>query len=97
MLHYPGRWSLLPRVETSRSVDRSDGLAHQLLDGRLDSRRHAGHRVLGGPHVLLVEVRNVAEAERRVAHAELGAGLEEAHDLAVLVGVGRHAVPGLRP
>src|SRR6266487_1883172 len=45
-----------------------------------------------GPHVAFVEVRLVAEAERRVPRLELRRCLEEADDLVVL-GIGGHPVP----
>src|SRR6266487_6156060 len=45
-----------------------------------------------GPHVAFVEVRLVAEAERRVPRLELRCCLEEADDLVVL-GIGGHPVP----
>src|SRR5262249_13163458 len=48
----------------------------------------------GRPHSPLVEVRRVAEAERRVPALELLRTLEEADNLAVL-GIRRHPVPGL--
>src|SRR5206468_9155337 len=47
------------------------------------------------PHSAFVEVRLVAEAERRVPRLELLRGLEEADDLAVL-GIRGHAVPEFR-
>src|SRR3989304_6229333 len=49
----------------------------------------------GRPHGAFVEVRLVAEAERRVPRLELVRALEEADDLAVL-GVRGHPVPGFR-
>src|SRR5437879_6708709 len=49
----------------------------------------------GRPHVALVEVRLVAEAERRVPRLELLRCLEEADDLIVL-GIRRHPVPESR-
>src|SRR5213594_1400072 len=50
------------------------------------------------PHEALVEVRLVAEAERRVPRLELLPRLEEADDLAVLpfLGIRGHAVPESR-
>jgi len=50
----------------------------------------------GRPHVAFVEVRLVAEAERRVPRLELLRALEEADDIAVL-GIRGHPVPGFRP
>src|SRR5215217_4350071 len=50
----------------------------------------------GRPHVAFVEVRRGVEAERRVPLLELRRRCEEADDLAVAGGVGRHPVPGLR-
>src|ERR1700733_15881099 len=52
-------------------------------------------RILGRPHGAVIEGRLVAEAERRVPHLELLAGLEVADDVAVL-GISGHAVPGSR-
>src|SRR6266704_752377 len=49
----------------------------------------------GRPHGALVEVRLVAEAERRVPRFELLRALEEADDLAVL-GIRGHTVPEYR-
>src|SRR4029079_14830497 len=48
------------------------------------------------PHRAVVEVRVVLEPEHRVALLELRRVAEEHDDLAVLVGVRGHAVPGLR-
>src|SRR3989442_11725846 len=73
--------------------------AHRFLHERADPcligggqlRQSVGVR----PHVAFVELRLVAEAERRVPRLELLRALEEADDLAVL-GIGGHPVPGCR-
>src|SRR5262245_10690119 len=72
-------------------------LTHRLLHKRADPRLSGGIQFLqregGRPHGAFVEVRLVAEAERRVPRLELLRALEEAYDLAVL-GIGGHPVPG---
>src|SRR6266568_231614 len=65
--------------------------ADPCLGGGGQLRQREGDR----PHAAFVEVRLVAEAERRVPGLELLRGLEEAHDVAIL-GVRRHPVPGSR-
>src|SRR5215204_5777113 len=81
-------------------VNRPGGSARRPLHERADLRLFGGTQLLqrkrGRPHGALVEVRLVAEAERSVPRVELLGALEEADDLAVLVGVGGHPVPGLR-
>src|SRR5829696_3881044 len=81
-------------------VNRPDGSARRPLHERADPCLCGGTQLLqrkgGRPHGAFVEVRLVAEAERRVPRVELLGALEEADDLAVLVGVGGHPVPGLR-
>src|SRR5829696_4835433 len=81
-------------------VNRPDGSARRPLHERADPCLCGGSQLLqrkgGRPHGAFVEVRLVAEAERRVPRVELLGALEEADDLAVLVGVGGHPVPGLR-
>src|SRR5581483_9437669 len=73
--------------------------AHRPLDEIGDllflGPRQPRQRKRGRPHVAVVEVGLVAEAERRVPRLELRRVLEEADDLPVLR-VGRHAVPGAR-
>src|SRR5580658_9294188 len=54
------------------------------------------YRERHGPHVPVVEVRSVLELECRVPHVEFARVLEGDDDLAVLVGVGGHPIPGLR-
>src|SRR6266704_1396740 len=75
-------------------------LAHRFLDERGDpclfSRGQPFQRKRRGPHVAFVEVRLVAEAERRVPRLELRRCLEEADDLIVL-GIRGHPVPESRP
>src|SRR4051794_37997264 len=65
-----------------RAARLSSASAHGLLDERGDPPLRLGgqllQRELGRPHGAVVEVRLVAEAERRVAHLELRRGLEEA-------------------
>src|SRR3712207_5990845 len=74
-------------------------LAHSPLHERADPRLFCGTQLLqrigGRPHGAFVEVRRVAEAQRRVPRVELLCALEEADYLAVLLGVGGHPVPGL--
>src|SRR4029453_3560322 len=73
--------------------------AHRFLHERADPCLFGGSQLLqregGGPQVAFVEVRRVAEAQRRVPRLELLRALEEADDLAVL-GIRGHAVPGFR-
>src|SRR5262249_56615945 len=80
-----------------RSVARSS--AHRLLHERADPCLVGGgqlrHSEGGRPHGAVVEVRLVAEGERRVPGLELLRALEEADDLAVL-GISGHPVPGSR-
>src|SRR4051794_7230282 len=70
--------------------------AHSLLHERTDPRLHLGCHLgqgeAGRPHGALVQVRLVAESERRVARLELLRALEEADDLAVQ-GLGGHPIP----
>src|SRR2546430_12089968 len=87
----------LPRIPDCGLVHRS---AHRLLD----ELRDPGLVCLGqllqregdGPHGAVVELRAVVEAEHRVPLLELRGVAEEADDLAVLVRVRGHSVPGLR-
>src|SRR6266516_3864464 len=73
--------------------------AHRFLHERADPRLVGGGQLLqrkgDRPHGAFVEVRLVAEAERRVPRLELVRALEEADDVAVL-GVRGHPVPGSR-
>jgi NADP-dependent 3-hydroxy acid dehydrogenase YdfG len=75
-----------------RSGDR--GL-HQFGDLLLHHGAPALKRVRHRPHVTVIEVRRVLEAQGRVAVAELARILEEDDDLAVRVRVSGHPVPGL--
>src|SRR6266508_3280747 len=72
---------------------------HRFLHERADLCLLVGGQLLqregGRPHGAFVEVRLVAEAERRVPRFELLRALEEADDLAVL-GIRGHPVPGFR-
>src|SRR5215211_4495484 len=81
-------------------VNRPGGSARRPLHERADPCLCGGGQLLqrkrGRPHGALVEVRLVAEAERSAPRVELLGALEEADDLAVLVGVRGHPVPGLR-
>src|SRR6187200_2812118 len=74
--------------------------AHRFLHERGDHLLVGGgqlrQREGGRPHAAVVDRRRLVEAERRVPLLELVRALEEAHDLAVLVGVRGHPVPGLR-
>src|SRR6266704_166009 len=78
---------------------RARSLAYRLLHERGDPCLFRGsqplQRIGGGPHVAFVEVRLVAEAERRVPRLELRGWLEEADDLVVL-GIRGHPVPESR-
>src|SRR5262249_14886487 len=77
-----------------RATERASAhrLLHQRGDLRLVGRRELPQRVRGRPHPALIEVRLVAEPERRVPRLELRRVLEEAHHL-VVFGVRRHPVP----
>src|SRR6266542_4208673 len=95
----PKRRRLGP-AQRSRSQTRwPRSSAHRFLHQRCDPFLFGGaqllQRVRGRPHVTLVEVRRVAEAERRVPGLELRRVLEEADDLAALR-VRGHPVPGPR-
>src|SRR5215212_590359 len=79
---------------------RAQSSAHRSLHERADPCLSGGTQLLqregDRPHGAFVEVRLVAEAERRVPRVELLRALEEADDLPVLVGVRGHPVPGFR-
>src|SRR5215213_195390 len=81
-------------------VNRPGGSARRPLHERADPCLCGGGQLLqrkrGRPHGALVEVRLVAEVERSVPRVELLGALEVADDLAVLVGVSGHPVPGFR-
>src|SRR5215218_5940102 len=83
----------------ARPAGSGAGSAHRSLHERADLCLFGGSQLLqregGRPHGAFVEVRLVAEAERRVPGVELLGALEEADDLAVL-GVRGHSVPGFR-
>src|SRR2546427_466401 len=85
-------WALEQAADTKAS-------AHRFLHERADPCLFGGRQLLQSeddrPHGAFVEVRRVAEAERRVPRFELLRRLEEAHDLAVL-GIRGHPVPGSR-
>src|SRR6476469_2165338 len=80
--------------------ERVPSSAHRSLHERTDPFLVGGSQLRqrkgGRPHGAFVEIRRVAEAERRVPRVELLRALEEADDLAVL-GVRGHPVPGPRP
>src|SRR5947209_7954065 len=84
---------------TGSSFVKASSSAHRFLHERADPCFGGGGQLLQGegdrPHGAFVEVRLVAEAERRVPRLELVRALEEADDLAVL-GVRGHPVPGSR-
>src|SRR5262249_57302973 len=87
-----GRW--LDKISRN-SCDQSS--AHCFLHKRDDPCLFGGGQLLqregDRPQGAFVEVRRVAEAERRVPRVELLRALEEADDLAVL-GIRGHPVPG---
>src|SRR5216117_1507985 len=78
---------------------RDQSSAYRFLHERTDPSRFGGSQLLqregDRPHGALVEVRLVAETERRVPRLELLRALEEADDLAVL-GIRGHPVPQSR-
>src|SRR5437016_3049462 len=84
-------------VDYALKSDTYQGSAHRFLHERADPCLFGGRQLLQSeddrPQGAFVEVRRVAEAERRVPRLELLRGLEEADDLAVL-GIRRHPVPG---
>src|SRR5215218_8985995 len=90
---------LRDRSDQAESGAQELGSAHRSLHERADLCLLGGGQLLqregGRPHGAFVEVRLVAEAERRVPRVELLRALEEADDLAVL-GIRRHPVPGFR-
>src|SRR5881409_2379193 len=84
---------------TGSSLVKGTSSAHRFLHKRADPCFGGGGQLLqregDRPHGAFVEVRLVAEAERRVPRLELVRALEEADDIAVL-GVRGHSVPGSR-
>src|SRR6266576_2620952 len=84
---------------TGSSFVKASSSAHRFFHERADPCFGGGGQLLqregDRPHGAFVEVRLVAEAERRVPRLELVRTLEEADDIAVL-GVRGHAVPGSR-
>src|SRR3989442_1192495 len=84
---------------TGSSFVKASSSAHRFLHERADPCFGGGGQLLQGegdrPHSAFVEVRLVAEAERRVPRLELVRALEEADDMVVL-GVRGHPVPGSR-
>ncbi len=69
---------------------------HQRADPRLTGFSQLRQREGVRPHGAFVEVRLVAEAERRVPRLELLCTLEEADDVAVLIRIRGHPIPGFR-
>src|SRR5215213_4441921 len=88
-------WGRLRSLRRRRSCSARRPL-HERADPRLLGGTQLLQREGGRPHDAFVEVRRVVEAERRVPRVELLGALEVADDLAVLVVVGGHSVPGLR-
>src|SRR5205807_10573414 len=86
-------------VDYALKSDRYQASAHSFLHERADPCLFRGRQLLQSeddrPHGAFVEVRLVAEAERRVPGLELLRALEEADDVAVL-GVRWHPVPESR-
>src|SRR6266576_1578335 len=76
---------------TGSSFVKASSSAHRFFHERADPCFGGG----GRPHGAFVEVRLVAEAERRVPRLELVRTLEEADDM-VALGVRGHPVPGSR-
>src|SRR5215218_2798109 len=87
------------RPGTEPWIRKAQSSAHRFLHERADLFLFGGGQRLqregGRPHGAFVEVRLVAEAERRVPRFELLRALEEADDIAVL-GIRGHPVPGSR-
>src|SRR6266699_476122 len=94
-----GCWDCWTREYRRRSRPGARSLAdrflHECGDPCLFGRSQPLQREGGRPHIALVEVRLVAEAERRVPRLELRSCLEEADDLIVL-GIRGHPVPESR-
>src|SRR5215218_4049966 len=88
-------WGLLRSLRRRRPCS-ARRPPHERADPRLLGGTQLLQREGGRPHDAFVEVRCVVEAERRVPRVELLGALEVADDLAVLVGVGGHPVPGFR-
>src|SRR5438309_2904489 len=84
---------------TGSSFVKASSSAHRFFHERAEPCFGGGGQLLQGegdrPHGAFVEVRLVAEAERRVPRLELVRALEEADDMVVL-GVRGHPVPGSR-
>src|SRR5918995_7144694 len=87
------------RPGTEPWISEAQSSAHRFLHERADPFLFGGGQPLqregGRPHGAFVEVRLVAEAERRVPRFELVRALEVADDLAVLC-IRGHPVPGFR-
>jgi hypothetical protein len=62
----------------------SQSLFYQLDNSRLVGRSRFGKREMSRPHIAVIEVRLIAETERRVPCLELLGTLEKAYDIAVL-------------
>jgi hypothetical protein len=89
-----------PQRSVHAVLERDQSSAHRFLHKFADPCLYGGGQLLqregGWPHGAFVEVRLVAEAERRVPRFELLRALEEADDLTVL-GIRGHPIPGFRP
>src|SRR5262249_41005963 len=94
-----GHARLLEQVSEVLGSETLPHSADRLLDEGADLRLLLRRQLLqcegGGPHVPVVELRRLVEAERRVPGLELLGALKEADDLSV-ERIGRHAVPGSR-
>src|SRR5215468_6335101 len=86
------RWRASPDQVTKRRPLSAHGSLHERSDPCLVGSGQFRQSEGGWPHCALVEVRLVAEAERRVPRLELLRVLEEADDLAV-PGVRGHPIP----
>src|SRR5216110_1251099 len=95
MTRTPSGSMMPPRGSQWQDQSSTHRLLHERADPCLVGGRQLLQREGDRPHGAFVEVRRVAEAERRVSRFELLRALEEADDLAVL-GIRGHPVPGSR-
>src|SRR5579875_4072533 len=74
----------------------ADGFPHQLADALLFAGGQLRQRKRRRPHRAVIQPGGVVETEGQIAILEFGCRAEEADDLFVRIGVGGHAIPGLR-